>query len=75
MIQTRERLQKANDDYKKRISGDERAQVIAGFDRAQVTFVFATPRIWAGKDAWIATHKAESVWKDVVAIDAVNIVV
>jgi hypothetical protein len=55
---------KANDDFRKR------NQAGAAPDPSSTTFVFVTPRVWAGKDDWIAEHKADTVWKDIVVIDA-----
>lgn len=43
-------------------------------DPSQTTFVFATPRRWAKKAEWQKARKAEGVWKDVRAIDAVDLV-
>ncbi len=34
------------------------------------TFVFVTPRRWAGKNDWIAEKKAKGIWKDVRAWDS-----
>ncbi|MDA8325670.1 MAG: hypothetical protein M0033_05565 [Nitrospiraceae bacterium] len=55
---------KANDDYDKRTGNP------LGVDPSQATFVFATPRRWPGRDAWVAEKRAEGKWKDVVAFDA-----
>jgi hypothetical protein len=55
---------KANEDY------DKRTLNPLGFDPRQVTFVFATPRRWLGRDDWVAKKRAEGKWKDVVAFDA-----
>lgn len=38
------------------------------------SFVFVTPRRWAAKAAWVKSKKAEKVWKDVRAYDAVDLV-
>ncbi|MGA3310142.1 MAG: helix-turn-helix transcriptional regulator [Xanthobacteraceae bacterium] len=43
-------------------------------DPSQTTFVFATPRRWAKKAEWQKAQKAEGIWKDVRAIDAVDLV-
>lgn len=37
---------------------------------ADTTFVFVTPRRWAGKDQWTRQKKAQGVWKDVRVFDA-----
>jgi len=55
---------KANDDYGKRTRNP------LGVDPRGATFIFATPRRWPGRDAWIAEKHAEGKWKDVVAFDA-----
>jgi hypothetical protein len=55
---------KANDDYRKRTDDP------LGLDRASATFVFATPRRWSRKQAWIEEKQAEGHWKQVVAYDA-----
>ena len=49
---------KANEDYEKR------TDVTPASDRASTVFVFATPRVWSGKEAWIAARRAEGAWKD-----------
>lgn len=55
---------KANEDYAKRSAAPE------GVDRPRTTFVFATPRRWAGKEAWAAEKRSEGVWSDIRALDA-----
>lgn len=40
---------------------------------ADTTFVFVTPRKWADGDKWAAERRAEKKWKDVRAIDAVDL--
>jgi hypothetical protein len=55
---------KADDDYTKR-SADP-----LGFDPAQTTFVFVTPRRWSGKGEWATERRREGRWKDVRAYDA-----
>lgn len=55
---------KANADYGKR------TQNPLGVEPLQATFVFVTPRRWAGKEAWVAERRAEGKWKDVWALDA-----
>ncbi len=56
--------QKAEHDYKARTAE------ISVTERAQQTFVFVTPRFWAGKTAWVAAKMAEKKWKAVRAYDA-----
>ena len=55
---------KANADYGKRTRNP------VGVDPLKATFVFVTPRRWAGKGAWAAERRAEGKWKDVWAFDA-----
>ena len=38
--------------------------------RKEVTFIYVTPRRWAGKEAWVETHRASGKWRDVRAYDA-----
>lgn len=59
---------KANDDYAKRTGNP------LGVDPRQAIFIFATPRRWPGRDAWVAEKRAEGRWKDVVAFDAESLV-
>jgi hypothetical protein len=55
---------KAESDYEKRTSEPE------GISPADSTFVFVTPRRWAGKDEWAQAKRSERVWKYVRAYDA-----
>jgi addiction module HigA family antidote len=55
---------KADGDFKKSIKGVEKSL------RDQTTFIFVTPRRWAGKTAWVADANAKRQWKDVRAYDA-----
>lgn len=55
---------KANDDYASRTAEP------LGINPQEATFVFATPRRWAGKAAWIQAKRAEGTWRDVRAYDA-----
>lgn len=55
---------KADGDFAKSVRATKRA------DRANIAFVFVTPRRWPGKAAWIAAMKAKKLWKDVRAYDA-----
>lgn len=64
----REILRKANTDYRKRSMGPA-----LGFDVGATTYVFVTPRRWAGRDEWAAERRAESRWADVRAYDADNL--
>lgn len=38
--------------------------------RKETTFVYVTPRRWAGKEAWAETQRASGKWRDVRAYDA-----
>ena len=58
---TNERIErKADDDYRKRKSAGPREQV----------FAFVTPRRWSKKQEWVERHRADGVFKDVIALDA-----
>lgn len=61
-----------NEDPKAKAEGDFEKSVKAHSktERAEVTFVFVTPRRWNGKTAWVAAKKAKGLWKDVRAYDA-----
>lgn len=41
---------KAEDDYSKRTSD-------ANIDKAEITFIFMTPRVWEKKDEWVESKK------------------
>ena len=56
--------QKAEHDYKARTGG------LPAAERADLTFVFVTPRRWPGKAAWAAGKAAEKKWKGVRVYDA-----
>jgi addiction module HigA family antidote len=60
----REVARKAEEDYAARTKG------VAAKNRADTSFVFVTPRNWAGKAAWAAEKKTKGEWKDVRAYDA-----
>lgn len=55
---------KADKDFRKSV------KAVDANERKETTFIFVTPRRWAGKDAWIKDAKAEGQWKDVRAYDA-----
>jgi addiction module HigA family antidote len=61
-----------NEDSKAKAKGDFEKSVKAldKKERAETTFVFITPRRWAGKAAWVEAKKAKGLWKDVRAYDA-----
>ena len=55
---------KARSDFR------ERTRATPTREAAQLDFVFVTPRIWAGKDAWQEEARAEGHWRSVRAYDA-----
>lgn len=55
---------KATSDFKKRTAQTPSEQ------RAESTFVFVTPRRWAGKANWLSKSNANSEWKDIRVYDA-----
>jgi hypothetical protein len=55
---------KADSDFAKSVKALDNKK------RAETTFVFVTPRRWAGKAAWITAMQAKGLWKDVRAYDA-----
>ena len=54
---------KANDDFELRLGVPEA-------EKKNLTFVFVTPRRWAGKSEWEAEKRSLRLWKDVRAYDA-----
>ena len=59
---------KANEDYETRESDS------LGLRPSETTFVFATPRRWAQGKKWADKKKAEKFWKDVIVVDADDLV-
>ncbi|MFM7344101.1 MAG: HigA family addiction module antitoxin [Tagaea sp.] len=57
--------QKADGDFEKSVKATPDAA-----ERAEITFVFVTPRRWAGKIDWVAAMRATKQWRDVRAYDA-----
>lgn len=55
---------KADGDFAKSVKATKKT------DRANITFVFITPRRWPGKSDWVTAMKAKKHWKDVRAYDA-----
>lgn len=55
---------KADSDFAKSV------QALDQKERDDITFVFVTPRRWAGKSKWIAEMEAKQLWKDVRAYDS-----
>jgi len=50
---------KADDDYAKRITNP------LGFNPAESTFVFVTPRLWQNGDDWVIEKMKDGIWKDI----------
>ena len=61
---SRDVRRKAQEDYEKRSADPE------DVDPRRSTFIFVTPRRWAGKDRWTRERRAEKTWTDVRAYDA-----
>ncbi|WEK40769.1 MAG: helix-turn-helix transcriptional regulator [Candidatus Brevundimonas colombiensis] len=59
---------KADEDFEKRSAGP------LGRTPSETTFVFVTPQRFVGKDEWVAQKKALGIWRDVVALDADDLV-
>jgi addiction module HigA family antidote len=57
-------LAKANKDYAKSV------KAVPKSERQEMTFVFVTPRRWAGKDKWREDKQAEDEWKAVAVLDS-----
>ncbi len=58
---------KADCDFAKSVKATPEAE------RTAMTFVFVTPRRWAGKTAWITGAKAKGQWRDVRAYDVADL--
>ncbi len=55
---------KADDDYAKRSANP------LGFDPAESTFIFVTPRLWQNGDDWVTEKKKDGIWKDIKVYNA-----
>lgn len=55
---------KADGDFAKSVAANDEAE------RKAMTFVFVTPRSWAGKTDWIKEYQAKGLWKEVRAYDS-----
>lgn len=55
---------KADEDYQKR-SNDS-----GTLDKSESSYVFVTSRLWTKKDEWVRGKNAESIWKNVVGVNA-----
>ena len=65
---TRENAEsKANEDYASRTNNPLHV------DPRKATFVFVTPRIWPKAAQWADARRAEKIWGDVRAYDAVDV--
>jgi addiction module HigA family antidote len=60
------------EDIKPKADGDfdKSVKALGKKERAEMTFVFVTPRRWPGKAAWLTAKKAKGLWKDVHAYEA-----
>ncbi len=63
----------ATENVKGKIDGDYEKRTInsLGYDKADSTFVYVTPRIWEGADEWLKTHLG--AWKKVVVYTAIEL--
>jgi excisionase family DNA binding protein len=55
---------KAEADYQERLNDS------LGMVQSDTVFVFATPHLWPGCEAWATAKRATGVWRDVLAFDA-----
>lgn len=64
-----------NTDIKGKADGDFDKSVAAcdEMSRKETTFVFVTPRRWAGKGAWVDAQRRKNLWKDVRVYDCVDL--
>ncbi len=58
---------KAQEDY------EARTKKPRGMKPAETTFIFVTPREWAGADKWSEEKREEKTWKGVQVIDGVDL--
>lgn len=58
---------KANSDFKKSVASNAKSA------RAEIVFIFVTPRYWQGKADWLKKARAKAEWKDVRAYDAADL--
>lgn len=61
-----------NENPKKKADSDyaTRTTTIPEEERKEITFIFATPRNWTGKNDWVLEKQKAGEWKDVKALDA-----
>lgn len=64
-----------NEDPAKKANGDYRARTdsIPQAERADITFIFVTPRQWDKGEEWAKNRRAKKQWKDVRVLDASNL--
>ena len=55
---------KAENDYQKSL------KAVSAEERAEMEFVFVTPRRWPGKNNWVNEKKSAGEWRDVRAYDS-----
>ncbi len=55
---------------KARSDFDKRSEEVDEAEQKKLSFVFVTPRRWAGKNAWVSKAKSQASWKSVRAYDA-----
>ena len=60
---------KANSDYSKR----KEQCTKDGIDLSEITFVFVTPYCWKQKTKWETKKKEDGIWKNVIALDGVDL--
>jgi addiction module HigA family antidote len=61
-----------NEDIKAKADKDfsKSLKALGKKERIGITFVFVTPRRWAGKSAWVQAMRSKGQWKDVRAYDS-----
>ncbi|MEY9124252.1 HigA family addiction module antitoxin [Bradyrhizobium yuanmingense] len=61
-----------NEDPRSKAEGDfdKSVKALDQDERNEITFIFVTPRRWAGKAAWVKAKQAKGIWKEVRAYDA-----
>lgn len=61
-----------NSNVKAKADGDfeKSVRAVKPSERANITFVFVTPRRWPGKATWVTKMQGKALWKDVRAYDA-----
>lgn len=65
-----------NKDFKTKADSDfkKRAENPLGYNASECTYVFVTPRVWAKKDEWRLEKLSQKLWKDIMVLDAVDLV-